>query len=167
MVVARYSAALLLAFFLAGCGQSAFIGFTGSSSYIDALPHTQRAELTDRFESKALLSATYLNATHPDEPAYQGYESFFVGLYIHDDFRGDQAGIHNPLFQLSLNDTNATQVEAVDRNDPLLKLMPLVNRWSRYYIVQFPTQSATRLQLKLTDRDTDRSVVLTFPKAAQ
>jgi hypothetical protein len=159
----RWIAAILAAVLLSGCGQSAFLGFTGSSSYIDALPHTQRTELTDRFESRALLSATYLNATHPDEPDYRAHESFFVGLYIDDDFKGEKAGIHNPLFHLTLNDHNYTRATEVDENDPLLKLMPLVNRWSRYYIVQFPRHGAARLTLKLTDRDTNRSVALTFP----
>ena len=162
----RWWLVALTAWFLVGCGQSAFIGFTGSSTYVDALPHTQRTELTDRFESKALLSATYLNATHPDEPAYREHESFFVGLYIHNDFKGEKAGIHNPLFELTLNGAEYLSATEVDRQDPLLKLMPLVNRWSRYYIVQFPTQAGLRLQMQLNDLDTNRSAELVFLKAA-
>ncbi|MGE4294474.1 MAG: hypothetical protein AB7E49_02095 [Campylobacterales bacterium] len=156
-----------LALLLSGCGRSAFFTFTGSATYADALPHTQRGEIADRFESKALLTASYLNAIYPQDARYQDGEYFFVGLYIDKDFQGEKAGINNPLYNLTLNGQPYESALKVEENDELLKLMPLVNRWSRYYIVRFKTQPSHELSLKLTHPDTNRQAALTFAKALQ
>lgn len=156
-----------LALLLSGCGRSAFFTFTGSTTYAEALPHTQRAEISDRFESKALVSATYLNAVYPGNRDYADSETFFVGLYIDKDFEGAKAGLNNPLYTFTLNAIGYESAEPVAKDDELLKLMPLVNRWSRYYIVRFPKQGGDKLTLRLAHPDTGRQAVLTFSKALQ
>jgi hypothetical protein len=152
-----------IAIALVGCGRSAFFDFTGSATYAEALPHTKRGELVDRFESKALISASYLNAIYPNNKDYNGTETFLIGLYIANDFSAkEKSGLNNPNYSLSLNGDKPSGVQTVDKNDPLLKLMPLVNRWSRYYIVRFA--SAKKLALSLTEADTNQSIVISFEK---
>lgn len=152
---------LLLSFLLTGCnGRSAFFDFTGSATYAEALPHTKRGEIADRFESKALISASHLNAIYPDNASYVINETFFIGLYIANDFSKDKAGINNPLYELTLDGKKYLSVKEVDKESDLLKLMPLINRWSRYYIVRFEKTNAPKLTL--TEYDTNRSVTLDF-----
>lgn len=155
---------IAIALLLSGCGRSAFFTFTGSTTYAQSLPHTQRAEITDRFESKALMSASYLSGIYPDDANYTQGETFLIGLYITNDFEKEKAGIHNPLYRITLNNQPYEEATLVDKNDELLKLMPLVNRWSRYYIVRFAPQSGA-LTLTLSEQDTNRSAALTFAKA--
>ena len=154
-----------IALLLSGCGRSAFFTFTGSTTYAQSLPHTQRGEISDRFESMALITATRLNGVYPLDERYEGSESFFVGLYIDKDFKGEQAGINNPLYRLTLNDQPYETAIPIEKSDPLLQLMPLVNRWSRYYLVRFAPQESETLTLKLEHWDTNRSTALTFSKA--
>ncbi|MDR0747052.1 MAG: hypothetical protein LBE89_04080 [Helicobacteraceae bacterium] len=152
---------VLLFFLLAGCnGRSAFFDFTGSATYAEALPHTKRGEIADRFESKALLSASHLNAIYPDNADYAADETFFIGLYIANDFSKDKVGINNPMFELTLDGKKYLSAKEVDKESEMLKLMPLINRWSRYYIVRFEKTAA--LKLTLTEHDTNRSVTLDF-----
>ncbi|MDR2152032.1 MAG: hypothetical protein LBO72_04345 [Helicobacteraceae bacterium] len=149
-----------------GCGRSAFFDFTGSATYAEALPHTKRGEIIDRFESKAQISAGYLNAIYPDNKAYSSSETFLIGLYIANDFKDKRKqGLNNPNYALDLNGLNFVSAEAVDKNSPMLKLMPLVNRWNLYYIVRFPAANATTLNLTLLEKDANKSTTISFPKA--
>ncbi|MDR2905486.1 MAG: hypothetical protein LBU73_06005 [Helicobacteraceae bacterium] len=156
--------ALVLVLVLASCGRSAFFDFTGSAAYADALPHTKRAEIIDKFESRALITASYLNAIYPEDKNYSENETFLIGLYIANDFTDKQKqGINNPNYTLALGENNYISAEKVDKNDHLLKIMPLVNRWNHYYIVRFPI--ANELILTLTDRDFNQSVSIDFAKS--
>jgi hypothetical protein len=156
---------VLIAFALIGCGRSAFFDFTGSAAYAEALPHTKRGEIVDRFESKALISASYLNAIYPDNKDYNAAETFLIGLYIANDFSAkERAGLNNPNYSLALNGEKYLNVEIVDKNSVLLKLMPLINRWNKYYIVRFAKTSET-LNLTLYESDANLSATISFQKS--
>jgi hypothetical protein len=156
---------VLIALSLIGCGRSAFFDFTGSAAYAEALPHTKRGEIVDRFESKALISASYLNAIYPDNAEYNATETFLIGLYIANDFSAKaKSGLNNPNYSLALNGKKYLSAEIVDKNSVLLKLMPLVNRWNKYYIVRFAASDAP-LNLSLIESDTNQSIVISFQKS--
>ncbi|GHV07793.1 hypothetical protein AGMMS50229_15180 [Campylobacterota bacterium] len=158
--------ALLIVALLAGCsGRSAFFDFTGSTAYAQALPYTKRGEISDRFDSKALITASYLNMIYPQKYTEEA-EYFFVGLYIANDYAKDKAGINNPQYSLTLNGAKYLSAKEIDKNDELVKLMPMVNRWSRYYLVTF-APSTEVMQLSLDEYDTNRSVSLAFSKESQ
>ncbi|MDR0665461.1 MAG: hypothetical protein LBF86_08090 [Helicobacteraceae bacterium] len=155
-----------IAALLCGCGRSAFFDFTGSATYAEALPHTKRGEILDRFESKAQISASYLNAIYPDKKEYNSSETFLIGLYIANDFKSkSKEGLNNPNYALDLNGLNRLSAQTVDKNDNLLKLMPLVNRWNIYYIVRFPIADKTTLDLTLKEADTNQSTTISFQKS--
>lgn len=147
---------------LTGCGRSAFFGFTSSTVYNDALMHTKRTEITDKFESRVLMSATYLNGVYPDK--YSGNEFFLIGLYISNDFRDEKAGINNPNYTITLNKEPFIKVDELDKEDPLLKQLPLINRWSRYYIAEFNQTATTQMALNIHEHDTNQSKSVTFTK---
>lgn len=152
--------AILLLF--TGCGRSAFFGFTSSSVYNDSLSHTKKLEINDKFESKLLLTATYLSAVYPEK--YGENESFLIGLYITDDFKDEKAGINNPNFKITLNSEPFLGATELDKEDQILKQMPLINRWSRYYIVDFEHNESSQQTLSVLDIDTNQSKSVNFTK---
>ncbi|GHS88583.1 hypothetical protein FACS189487_07160 [Campylobacterota bacterium] len=161
-----FLSAAAIAAFLSGCGRSAFFDFTGSAAYAEALPHTKRAEITDRFESKALITASYLNAIYPKNKNYNLTETFLIGLYIANDFSDkSKSGLNNPNYELTLNGKKYISLENVDKSDNLLKIMPLVNRWNHYYIARF--ELGSDLNLTLYERDTNESVTIEFARVVE
>lgn len=147
--------------FVTGCGRPAFLVFDRNSAYQEALVHTREGEVRNYFETKALITATYMNPL--DGERFKDGEFFFVGLYIDDDFEGEKGGLNNPFFRLSLNGEGPLEYYEVEEEDPMLKTMPLVNRWSRYYVVRFPRVEGEAMTLTLVHEST-ASVSLPFSK---
>lgn len=148
----------------AGCGRSAFFGFTNSTTYKEALDHTKKGEINDKFETKALISASYLSLIYPNDERYSKTESFLVGLYIANDYEDNKAGINNPSYKLTLNDKPFVASTLLNKDDPLLKSMPLINRWSKYYIVEFELSNTSAQTLTLLEFDTNQSTAMKFVK---
>lgn len=152
---------VLLVVFFSGCGHSAYNQFTHDESYYEVLRNSQRAHLVDNFDTKAIVSATYLNNV---DQKYTDDEYFMVGLYIVDDFK-DKAkrGINNPLFNLTLNGKEPQEVKELSQDDVLVKTNMFVDRWSRYYLVRF-ARSSKKLSLNLYSEQLKSFVVLSFVK---
>ncbi len=117
--------------------------------YYMALQNTKKGEIVASFETKGLLIATYLN------PIFNGRDCsicfntddgryFLLGLLINGerDSRFDREG-----YSIDLNGLEPIELRKVDRYDPLLKEMPMVNNWCSYYIAKFPKQSGDRVLL--------------------
>jgi hypothetical protein len=51
----------------------------------------------------------------------------------------------------------------VDENDSLFKRMPLVERWTRYYVVAFDDNTSAKLNL-VYKKDTNESLKFSFPR---
>ena len=154
---------IVAAALLIGCGRSAFFDFTSSATYAKALPYTKRGEITDQFESRALISASYLNAIYPDDKKYAAQDTFLIGLYIANDFDKSKSGINNPFYKLTLNKQPYSKAELLDKNSELIKLMPLINRWSKYYIVAFDkNESFSKLTLELAYPEANQSAALAY-----
>ena len=155
------AAAAASTLFVTGCGRPAFLVFDRNSAYQEALGFTREGEVRNYFETKALVTATYMNPL--DGERFKDGEFFFVGLYIDDDFEGEKGGLNNPFFRLTLNGEIPLEYYEVEEEDPMLKTMPLVNRWSRYYVVRFPETAEGALTLTLVHEST-ASVSLPFSK---
>jgi len=119
--------------------------------YYMALLNTQKAQIVASLETKALLIATYLNPVFRDKPKCSicfdtsDGEYFLLGLFINGEREskfGDSSG-----YRVTLNGVEPIELKEVDRYDPLLKEMPMVNNWSTYYIAKFPKNSSNRLIL--------------------
>jgi len=118
--------------------------------YYVALLNTQKGQIVASLETKALLIATYLNPVFRDKSKCSicfdtsDGEYFLVGLFINGE-RESKFG--DSGYNINLNGVEPMELKEVDRDDPLLKEMPMVNNWSTYYIAIFPKQDSNKLIL--------------------
>ena len=120
---------LLLVLFLifTGCGVKKII--KNDPIYENTLKYTQRGQIINSLETKALIDAVYLN------PLYRKKfknPTFLIGVY--NDF--DNKLINNE-FNLTLNGNPPTKIS---QNIPKFipyKFYPFYNAWMNYYLVEF------------------------------
>jgi len=149
-----YKNVLLLAsiLFISGCSQkqdecgtqekSDFAQlFTKDEIYHTSLVNTQKAQLMASFETKALLTATYLNPVFEKRACKKRFknemvdaEYFFVGVFIPNS---ENHEFNSKGYSLTLNGLKPIEIKELDKNDPLRYEMPMVDNWSTYYKVKF------------------------------
>ena len=124
--------------------------FKKDEIYHTSLINTQKGQLIASFETKALITATYLNPVFKKNGHknfsidVSGGEYFFVGVFITNSKtnRFDEKG-----YSLTLNGQKPIEVIKLDKDDPLKYEMPMVDNWSTYYKVKFPTMHTKKLKL--------------------
>ena len=124
--------------------------FKKDEIYHTSLINTQKGQLIASFETKALITATYLNPVFNNKSCknfsidISGGEYFFVGVFITNSktSRFDEKG-----YSLTLNGKKPLEVIKLDKDDPLKYEMPMVDNWSTYYKVKFPTIHTKKLKL--------------------
>jgi hypothetical protein len=131
-----------------------------NKNYKEALEFTQKKQLKNYLQTMAVFRATYLNKIYPQ--VYENNESFFVGVYIPNDIKKKE-GLDNPLFELLLNDKKPINVTRLKYDSSaLIKQMPLINRWTKYYIVEFEKDDEEKLALTYTYLPTAKNVEFLF-----
>jgi hypothetical protein len=151
-----YKKILLLSALLAvnGCGTKEGANLSKllnrDEVYHISLLNTEKAQLIASLETKALLTATYLNPLFKNRDFKEisidisNGEYFFVGVFI----KGNKIGSFNKNgYSLKLNGREPIEVKEVDKDDPLKNDMPMVNGWSSYYRVKYPKINADKLNL--------------------
>ena len=125
--------------------------FTKDEIYHTALINTQKAQLMASFETKALLTATYLNPVFERRNCKKRFknnmedaEYFFVGVYIENSktHRFNTKG-----YSLTLNGLKPIEVKELDKDDALRYEMPMVDNWSHYYKVKFKKSPINKFTL--------------------
>jgi len=135
-----------LLLFSTGCSQKNSF-FSEDALEQSAIINSQKAQLYSSLEIKATIVATYLNASYP-EYKHSKDEMFLVSIFIDDDSsEPDNQGIFNKAYLLTLNGVKVKSVKKLDFEDDLIKIAPIRNRWSTYYLVGFETQSDEKLKL--------------------
>jgi len=146
--------------FISGCGIGPFANLDHDPYTQKALNLTRKGEVRNNFHTYAILRATHLN---PLDNSIKATESFFVGIFIPDDFARGKEGLLNPLYQLTLNGKAPTNITSLDfKRDELVKKMPIAERWFHYYRVDFESQPKTPLNLSYA-KQSGESVTLSFP----
>lgn len=115
--------------------------FTKDDIYHTSLVNTHKAQLIASFETKALLTATYLNPVFTEKECKKQFvdtmqdgEYFFVGVYIADSEKHE---FNTKGYSLTLNGLKPLEIKELEKNDPLRYEMPMVDNWSTYYRVKF------------------------------
>jgi hypothetical protein len=99
--------------------------------YENALTHTQRGQIINSLETKALIDAVYLN------PLYKNKfknPTFLIGIY--NDINNT---VNNQEFTLTLNGQKPVKISSEIPSFVLYKNYPFYNEWMHYYIVEFNT----------------------------
>jgi len=125
--------------------------FTKDEIYHKSLVNTQKAQLMASFETKALLTATYLNPVFEKRACKKRFknkmedaEYFFVGIYINNS---EMHEFNTKGYSLTLNGMKPIEIKLLDKNDPLRYEMPMVDNWSTYYKVKFKKTSDNDFKL--------------------
>ncbi len=116
---------LLLLISLGGCGLKENSNLAQllrkDDIYHVSLINTQKAQLIASFETKALLTATYLNPVFRNESCknfcvdVSGGEYFFVGVFIN----GSKTNRFNEKgYSLKLNGHKPIEIKELDKDDP-------------------------------------------------
>lgn len=174
---------VLAVFVFGGCASyNAFSMFQKDTQHEKALLNTKNAQITNSLETKAKITATYLNPIYPNE--YNNAEYFFIGVFIPDDYDSPkESGLFNKDFKLMMEDKTQKEVglgsdkatkgymepvsveHIVKKDENLLyKNMPHTDNWSKYYVVSFQKQKGLEpLSLKLKSTLYGEAV-LSFPR---
>jgi hypothetical protein len=122
---------LVTLFFLTAC--SVKTAFKKDPLYEKTLLYTQRGQIINSLETKALIDVVYLN------PLYENKfknATFLVGVY--NDF-------NNTLINQEFNITiNSKKPDKISENIPsfiLYKEFPFYNNWMKYYIIETNSSS--------------------------
>ncbi len=124
-----------------------------------ALSATRRGEIYNSLEIKASLVATYLNdvlkSYRSDKRA-----SFLVSVFIDDDYSDpEKQGLYNPDYALTLNGKKPIEVKLLHKNDDLIKIAPVRNMWSHYYLVTFPKPASKSLSMRFESQRYGASIL--------
>ena len=125
-------------FIFSGCETKLKNVIQKDPKYIEVLKNTQRGNIVNSFETKAIIVASYLgddeNKTH-----------FLVGVYNeNEEIDIKEGGLFNKNYHLTLNDMNASKIDVI--NEKTLKETgivdyPFYQKWMKYYDVYFPQTS--------------------------
>ncbi len=118
--------------FFTGCGIKK--AFTFDPVYEKTLKYTQRGQIINSLETKALIDAIYLN------PLYQEKfknPTFLIGIY--NDYNNR---LITNEFNLTLNFLPPTDINSTIPSFIRYKDFPFYNEWMKYYLVQFKNEAA-------------------------
>ena len=126
--------------------------FTKDEIYDKSLTNTHKAQLMASFETKALLTATYLNPVFASRNCKKRFQNqmkdgeyFFVGIFITNSEK--ESKFNEKGYRLTLNGRAPTEIKILEKDDPLRYEMPMMNNWSTYYKVKFPSVKTKELTL--------------------
>lgn len=146
-----------------GCTQKSSF-FSEDLEELSAVMHTKKGELYSSLEIKATIVATYLNASSPEYKNSKD-EMFLVSIFIDDDSSDPKNhGIYNKAYTLTLNGIEAKSIKKLAFEDDLIKVAPIRNRWSTYYLVGFESKESDELKLTFKN-DAYGAEVLGYSKA--
>ena len=118
---------VILNFIISGCSVKKFI--TKDPLYEKTLKYTQRGQIINSLETRALIDAIYLNPLYPKK--FQN-PTFLIGVY--NDFDNE---LINNEFNLSLNNTPPAKISTKIPDFIPYKFYPFYNEWMKYYLVEF------------------------------
>ncbi|RRS30031.1 MAG: hypothetical protein P794_08745 [Epsilonproteobacteria bacterium (ex Lamellibrachia satsuma)] len=130
-----------------GCAskeEKAFIrSYEKQKPYHKKLQKTEKIQLYDGEDTKALLTATYLFEPGLEKKDERD-ETFIVGVYLEEETMQtfDRGG-----FSLTLDGKIPKSIKKLEKNDPQLDDIPFVTEWNQFYFVTFPHVSSKSFKL--------------------
>jgi len=158
---------IVIFLFMGGCAQKVGL-LTPDVVAKKALAFTKKAEIYNSLEIKASMVVSYLN------PILKEYKEkdktkvyFLISLFIDNDYADrEKQGLFNPDYTLFLNGQTPMEVSKLKENNDLIKIAPIQNMWSSYYLVSFekPQTKDMKMELKSQRFGTSGLTFVTDPK---
>jgi hypothetical protein len=128
--------AIFSAFVLSGCALKPI--FHQDPLYEKTLKYTQRCQILNSLETKALIDVVYLN------PMYKQLKkpTFLVGIY-----NGFNNTLNNTEFKLLINSKPVKYTTKIP-SYILYKNFPFYNTWMKYYLVTTDTKAPYKVEYK-------------------
>jgi len=123
---------LVLILFFTGCSIKKAV--SQDPLYEQTLTHTQRGQIINSLETKALIDAVYLNPLFKQK--FQN-PTFLIGVY--NDFDNT---LQNEEFDITLNSSKPVKITKKIPAFILYKNYPFYNEWMSYYLVEFNKTSS-------------------------
>ena len=158
----KFFSLFIISLFIFGCSKDITIDRLDRQRVHElSIVNTQKGELTNQ-NSKVFILATYLNPIKTSE-IDKTKENFLINIYLSKESEHPKQN-NNPFYQIRLNGAIlADDIEILDKDSKILKLIPIKNRWSEYYLIKFPKQKSKTLKLTFENAQHSR-VILTFLK---
>lgn len=160
----RFSIMTLIALIgFSGCAQKGtFDLFKMDEAHERAVEQLRTGAIVQSLETKAIISAIYLNPIYPQ--TYNDGEYFVGAIYFERDNRDlKKLDLYEHGYSLTLNGQKATRLEELKESDPRRSLIPVQNNWNKYYFIRFDSIPVGPLTLLLENNQTG-SVALSYPK---
>lgn len=157
------SIAMIALIGFSGCAQKGtFDLFKMDEAHERSVEQLRTGAIVQSFETKALLSAIYLNPVYPQ--TYNDGEYFVGAVYFEQDSRDlKKWDLYAHGYALTLNGQKPTLLEELKENDPRRALIPVQNNWNKYYFIRFDSVPAVTLTLLLENNQTGK-VALNYQK---
>lgn len=146
-----------------GCAdKGTFDLFKMDEAHERAVEQTRSGSIVQSFETKAMLSAIYLNPVYPNE--YKDGDYFIAAMYFEKrNLQTKKWDLAEHGYALTLNGADPVSMEEIKDNDPRRALIPVQNNWNKYYLIRFEPVMGSALALRLENNQTG-SVVLNYSK---
>ncbi len=147
----------LLVLFLTSCENKMLNQLHNKQDFYANLQQTQKIILSDNNETKAMLSITYLHSKEylkykSSKKQKEKGERFIVGIFFEDTNSSLSMDLNNS-YSIRLGRKYPKDIKELSINDDILKNIPMVNNWSKYYLVTFAHKSKKRFNFVLSHKD--------------
>lgn len=152
----------LILIFLSGCASHQTLeAFKKDDLFEKAVLVTQKSDIINSLETKAIINATYLN-TIDKSFSSDKVERFIIGIYITDDEKNEEFKfLNNPHYKLLMNDKAPLSIKPFSKEHKMYGKIPLHNNWAKYYEVEFEkTPKIYKLELKLSNAHFDDAKIV-------
>lgn len=134
-------------FILTGCFQDRSFGiFKKDIIYQKAIKNTQKGDIINSSQTKAVFIASYLNQIYPQFRT-KNNEYFYIGVYINDEFSNQNSGLEKIEYNITLNGFKPISIKVTEDNDRFKRELAFINSWFKYYIVEFDKSDEEDLNL--------------------
>ncbi|QCI28066.1 hypothetical protein [Caminibacter pacificus] len=129
---------LLLPFMVLLTACSIKTAFKQDPLYEKTLRYTQRGQILNSLETKALIDVVYLNPLYQDKFKNP---TFLVGVYNNFDNT-----LNNDEFNLTINGEKPSKISQNIPKFVLYKHFPFYNSWMKYYLVETNTSAPFKIE---------------------
>lgn len=153
----KFISFLIVLLFFTGCVQDRSFGiFTKDKIYQKAIKYTQKGDIINKEETKAIIIATYLNQIYDE---FKKEESFYVGIYLNDENSNKNSALKDSSYKIKLNSLKPISIVEVDKNSKYHKELPFINSWFTYYIINFESSKSKELNLNLENEKVGKTTL--------